>query len=74
MTAYLGMTCLCGRSTAAPCRTISEIPSVLASFVGWSFDERGMVRCPDCLAADHVGELPKPVASVSQPDLFGDGA
>lgn len=71
MMAHLSMTCLCGRSTSAPCPTVGDIPAVAESFADWGHDKRGMVRCPDCLAAGDIVQ-PKP-ARAKQPDLFGAG-
>jgi hypothetical protein len=51
MPPVLSMTCRCGRSVSAPCPNLHDLPSVLATFVGWSFDERGFVRCPECIKA-----------------------
>jgi hypothetical protein len=68
MTASLGMRCGCGRDIVAECPTLSDIPAAQQQFIGWGYDERGLVRCPDCLAAGVVEKRPAPGG---EPDLFG---
>lgn len=70
MTPVLGMICGCGRRVSAECPTVAEIGTVFAHFEGWGHDERGFVRCPECLA----GGVPVPVPAAPQGDLFGRAA
>lgn len=73
MTAALSITCLCGRTASTPCPTVADIPDTLRQFAGWAFDERGFVRCDECIAAGAVIErMPEPVsADDPQLGLFG---
>ena len=56
MTAHLSMACECGRSASVPCPTVADIAASLGQFEGWGHDERGFVRCPECIAAGVVIE------------------
>lgn len=63
-TPILAITCRCGRSVSAPCPTLADLPSALATFTGWGWDERGFVRCPECIKA------PAETAEPAQGRLF----
>lgn len=58
MPPVLTMTCLCGRSTSAPCPTLADMPSAVATFTGWGWDDHGFVRCPECIKTPGVADGP----------------
>ena len=66
MTSRLGKACLCGRTISVECPTVADIPRAAAQMAGWSYDERGFVLCPDCLAAPAAEQ----VRAIAQPNLF----
>ena len=51
MSAHLGKTCACGRTKSVPCPTLADMAAALEQFAGWTYDERGRVRCPECTAS-----------------------
>lgn len=65
MQAYLTATCMCGRSSGVPCPTVGDIPAA-SEAIGWGYDERGFVRCPECREAGAVVRR-----EPEQADLFG---
>lgn len=64
MPPVLTMTCLCGRFISAPCPTLAYLPPALAMLTGWGWDDRGFVRCPECIKA------PAETAALAQGRLF----
>jgi hypothetical protein len=67
----LGKMCGCGRSISIECPTVADIPAAAAQMEGWGDDERGLVRCPQCLAAGSTAPAaPEP----TQPTLFDEAA
>ncbi len=59
MTVTLGKCCGgCRREMVVECPTVGDILAAHARFIGWGDDERGGVRCPDCLAG--IAAAPSP--------------
>ena len=71
MTARLGMTCACLQTVSVECPSLDSAVLDDVAFAGWGYDERGFVRCPDCLAGGVVASRAVPVA---HPDLFSEAA
>lgn len=67
MTPHLTKACACGRTISVECPNVADIPGAAAQMAGWGHDERGFVRCPDCLATPPAEPE---CAAVQQPDLF----
>lgn len=61
MTTKFGMRCGCGKAVWAACPNLDGIIAVRSQFAGWGYDERGFVRCPDCLGRD----VPAPAVPVA---------
>jgi len=47
--AFVTMACVCGSRISAPCPSLNDLSSVLATFAGWGWDAQGLARCPKCL-------------------------
>lgn len=59
--AVLTMACRCGRTASAPCPELRDIPATAEQLtrLGWGWDERGRVRCPECVGADEPAAVPE---------------
>lgn len=71
-TPTLGLTCTCGRSRVTPCATLDLILEgvVAATLEGWGYDQRGFVRCPECLPLVTANPAPIAVQIAVQGVLF----
>ena len=47
----------CARTASAPCPDLRDLPAAIGRAEGWGFDERGFVRCPECMAAPAEADL-----------------
>jgi hypothetical protein len=67
MTPHLAAACGCGKVISIECPAIADIPAAHAKMVGWGHDERGFVKCPDCLDPDGA-------VGTGSPKRLDDGA
>jgi hypothetical protein len=70
----LGAQCRCLRKIVISCPTVADIPLAQAkmSELGWGYNERGGIMCPECLASSPAEPSPPPRKSMDarQVELF----